>query len=179
MLALAGCIASTAGVTITIDDSAPLRSFNPQHALGAGVDGHEQGEVRRMLSHAAVGAMRSAGLHSLSYRLRTELAGEVWHWNPAGRWSDASRRQGYWVSSAFSRKPILLSYGYRLPRRGNTHDQANDDGYSRLDDGDEATFWKSNPYLDTHFTHEPVGAHPQWIVINTGGAAVNMLRILW
>src|SRR5579884_3929120 len=168
-----------ADVSVTIDDRTAIRSFDPQHALGAGIDGQEQGDTRRMFTAARVRAMRSAGYHSLTYRLRTELAGEVWHWNPAGRWSDAAHRQGYWISSAHSAKPIVVSWGYRLPRRGNTHDQANDDGWSRIDDGDETTFWKSNPYLDARFTHEPPDAHPQWIVIETGGAAVNHLRILW
>jgi len=179
LLAIVAALACRAAVTITIDDSAAPRTFDPRHALGAGVDGHEKGDTRRMFSPAAMRLMRSAGFHSLTYRLRTELAGEVWHWNPAGRWSDAAHRQGYWISSAHSAKPIVVSYGYRLPRRGNTHDQANDDGYSRIDDGDEATFWKSNPYLDAHFTGEPAGAHAQWIVIDTAGAAVNFLRITW
>lgn len=166
-------------VTIAIDESSPVRSFDPNHALGAAIDGHEKGDTARMLSPKAARAMLSAGFHSLSYRLRTELAGEVWHWNPEGTWSDAAHHQGYWTSASASRKLIRVSWGYRLPRRGNTHDQANDDGYSRLDDGDEATFWKSNPYLDTHFTHEPNEAHAQWIVIALGGAPVNVLRIAW
>jgi hypothetical protein len=164
---------------VHIDASHPMRTFDPARALGAGIDGHEQGDVLRMLSPANARAMRSAGFRALSYRLRTELAGEVWHWNPRGTWSDARRQQGYWVSDARSPQPILLSYGYRLPRRGNTRDQANDDGYSRIDDGDPATFWKSNPYLEPRFTHEPASAHPQWIVIETGGAAVNEIHIQW
>ena len=166
-------------VTIEIDASKPVASFDPAHALGVAIDGHEKGDTRRMFSRRAARAMRSAGFHSLSYRLRTELAGEAWHWNPRGRWSDAAHREGYWTSSADPRKRIRVSYGYKLPRRGNTHDQANDDGYSRLDDGDDRTFWKSNPWLDNRFTHESDDAHPQWIVIDTGGAAVNLLRIAW
>jgi hypothetical protein len=164
---------------IHIDASHPLRTFDPARAIGAGIDGHEKGDVLAMLSPANARAMRAAGFRALSYRLRTELAGEVWHWNPRGTWSDAQRQQGYWVSDARSAEPILLSYGYRLPRRGNTRDQANDDGYSRIDDGDPATFWKSNPYLEPPFTHEPASAHPQWIVINTDGAAVNEMHIQW
>ena len=164
---------------IHVDVAHPIRTFDPAKALGAGIDGHEKGDVLRMLSPANARLMRSAGFQSLTYRLRTELAGEVWHWNPHGTWSDAKHQQGYWISDAHSAKPVLLSYGYRLPRRGNTHDQANDDGYSRVDDGDPSTFWKSNPYLDPYFTHEPASAHPQWIVIDTDGAAVNEIHIRW
>jgi hypothetical protein len=180
LLACLLAITLTAGEHfIHIDAAHPIRTFDPAKALGAGIDGHEKGDVLRMLSPANARLMRSAGFHSLTYRLRTELAGEVWHWNPRGTWSDAQHQQGYWISDARSASPILLSYGYRLPRRGNTHDQANDDGYSRIDDGDPSTFWKSNPYLDPHFTHEPVTAHPQWIVIDNDGAAVNEIHIQW
>ena len=142
---------------ITVDLSRPLNVFNPALGIGAGIDGHAKGEVERLLSPANIAAMRSAGLRPLTYRLRTELAGEVWHWNPKGTWSDAPRRQGYWISDATPGDAIGVSYGYRLPRRGNTVDQANNDGYSRIDDGRLDTFWKSNPYLDPA---------PQWVVID-------------
>ena len=165
---------------IRVDTSAVVRRFDPRTAFGAGVDGHERGDAELMLSPENVLAMKSMGLRSLSYRLRTELAGEVWHWNPEGTWSDPSHQQGYWVSSATSRNPIWLSYGYRLPRRGNSLDQANRDSYSRIDDGDPATYWKSNPYLDPAFTGESYAKNPQWVVIEFAERqTINELRIDW
>jgi hypothetical protein len=157
----------------------PARRFDSAYALGAAIDGHEKGELDQMLSRQNVREMLSAGLKPISYRLRTELAGEAWHWNPKGSWSEGN--SGYWRSSD---KPgasgLSLSYGYRLPRRGNTFDQANRDDYSRLDDGDSRTFWKSNPYLDQHFTGQPNASLPQWIVIDLGKKKlINSIKLNW
>lgn len=167
-----------ATVQVVIAEQA-LHRFSPWHAFGAGVDGHNEGETVRQLSPRNVKAMLSAGLKPLTYRLRTELANEAWHWNPRGSWSDAVHQQGYWTSSSKLGKAVEVSYGYRLPRRGNTLDQANNDGYSRLDDGDDHTFWKSNPYLDKHYTHDDLLPW-QWIVIDLGAAKpINALSIAW
>jgi hypothetical protein len=158
----------------------PVNQCAPTKVLGAGVDGHERDECARMFTDKNIAEMRSAGFGPLTYRLRTELAGEVWHWNPRGTWSDLVHQCGYWISDDSLTEPINLSYGYRLPRRGNTIDQANDDGYSRITDGNEESFWKSNPYLDSHFTGEADDAHPQWVVIDLGAARpVNTIRIHW
>ena len=167
-------------VTVAYTPGRPANTFTPSEALGAGVDGHEKGDTRRMLNGRNVREMLSAGLKPLSYRLRTELGDEAWHWDPAGSWSDERRRQGYWTSSSSAGAPIAVSYGYRLPRRGNTIDQANNDGYSRLDDGDPRTFWKSNPYLDSFYTGDPDPAHTQWIAVDLGEKKpVNALRVVW
>ncbi|MFN2577751.1 MAG: hypothetical protein ABR607_08675 [Pyrinomonadaceae bacterium] len=166
--------------TVTIDIAHPVNRFKPSHALGAAIDGHEKGTNDLQLTGPNINAMLSAGLKSLTYRLRTELGGDVWHWNPNGAWSDAQEREGYWVSDSRPSEPISLSYGYRLPRRGNTIDQAANNDYSRIDDADTSSFWKSNPYLDRQFTGEDNKLHPQWIVIEfEKPVLINALRFVW
>jgi hypothetical protein len=167
-------------VSAIVSADRPVNQIVPNEALGAGVDGHEKGECAQMFTDKNIAEMLSAGLGPLTYRLRTELGGEVWHWNPRGTWSDPAHQCGYWTSDDSLGEPINVSYGYHLPRRGNTIDQANDDGYSRIADGDEGSFWKSNPYLDSHFTGESEDAHPQWLVIDLGASKpVNAIRIHW
>ncbi len=158
----------------------PVNRLAPTEALGAGVDGHEKGECAQMFTDKNIMEMLSAGLGPLTYRLRTELGSEVWHWNSRGRWSEPAHHCGYWTSDDSLGEPINVSYGYRLPRRGNTVDQANDDSYSRIADADPNSFWKSNPYLDSHFTGESDDAHAQWVVIDLGAPKlVNAIRIQW
>jgi hypothetical protein len=150
--------------TVTIDLDTTLNEFAGTRVLGAGVDGLEEGEIDKVWTPANVQAMKTAGFGPISYRLRTELGVKAWHWNPRGTWSDPASEQGYWVSSDEPKEDYRASQGYRLPRRGNTIDQGKNDGYSRLSDGDLSTFWKSNPYLDSHFTGEPDDLNPQWIM---------------
>jgi F5/8 type C domain len=184
LVALAGtCLAARETpipVEITVSLDKPNAVFDPLEALGGGVDGHQQEDALLLYKPEILKQMLSAGLHRLTYRLRTELGIQAWHWNPKGCWSDAERKCGYWISDAESPEPIPWSYGYRLPRRGNTLDEANNDGYSMLDDGDPATFWKSNPYLDACFTKEPAEAHAQWVaVFFKQPTLLNAIRIAW
>ncbi|MDQ6736891.1 MAG: discoidin domain-containing protein [Gemmatimonadota bacterium] len=173
-------VAQPRHVAIAVDRRDSIAAFDPVVALGSTIDGHDAGGTRDIFTAHNVRAMKSANFHSISYRLRTELGVEAWHWNPRGSWSDVAHRQGYWTSDSHPGAPINVSNGYSLPRRGNTIDQANDAGYSRLTDGDTSTFWKSNPYLDAFFTHEPADRHPQWVIIDLRSPReVNTIVIRW
>src|SRR3982074_412778 len=69
---------STKTVTVFFRPGHPANRFIPSHALGAGIDGHEKGENDRQLTPENIEAMLSAGLKSLTLRLRTELAMDAW-----------------------------------------------------------------------------------------------------
>ena len=183
LLALAGGAPPAAAqevATVTIDGTHALRRVDPRRAWGAALDGHDLGDLLPIYTAANVVAMRSAGLGPITYRLRTELGIETWHWNPAGTWSDPAHQEGYWISSSKLGAPITVSFGYRLPRRGRTIDDANNDGYSRIDDGDTLSFWKTDPYLDPRYTHDPDDQHPQWFSVDLGApGAVQEIRLMW
>lgn len=166
-------------VVLRVQTQQTLNRFRPA-ALGAGLDGLDAGGVRQVYTRRNERWMASAGLGSIAYRLRTELGVEDWHWNSRGSWSDPARRQGYWTSSTRPDWRSRVTFGYRLPRRGDSIDQANDDGYSRLDDGRTSTFWKSDPYLDPRFTRESEALHRQWIMLAfRRPVAIDALRLDW
>jgi hypothetical protein len=164
---------------VLVDLSVPGHAVIPDQALGAALDGMQKGEVERLLTPFNIETMKSAGLQRVTYRIRTELGIEAWHWSAEGRWSDPAHAQGYWISSDHPRRRPDITWGYALPRRGNSIDQANDKGYSRLDDGDPASFWKSNPYLDRSYTHLTQN-RPQWVVVSFEKATpIDAARIAW
>jgi hypothetical protein len=166
---------------VRVDASASHRiaALRPWEALGSTVDKEPAGSVPRLYSQQNVRAMLDAGWGWLSYRLFTELSVQDWHWNPVGTFSAGDA--GYWTSSASTdRSPIVDSFGYRLPHRGFTSDQGNNEDYSRLDDGDPLTYWKSDPYLTAHFTGESDALHPQWAVVDLERSQpVDAVRIAW
>ncbi len=164
---LCACSSHRPTGTIVIETTgAPLNIIRPDRALGGAIDGLPAGQVESLFTPHNVKAIRTAGLRPISYSLRTELAIDAWHWGEEGSWSDPAHRQGYWTSSDNPRRPVMQGWGYKLPRRGDSVDQAEDDGYSRLDDGDRRTFWKSNPYLDARLSHAADRA--QWVAIDFG-----------
>lgn len=170
-------------IVLTIHTDRVLNRFTADVALGAGIDGHESGSLDQTFRPHNIAEMNAAELKPLSLRLRTELAIEAWHWNAKGTWSDPIHHRGYFVGDPNPDPPnktARFTYGYRLPRRGDTIDQANNDGYSRLDDGDLSTYWKSNPYLDQHFTSEPNDRYSQWVLIDLETPKpLSAMRIDW
>jgi hypothetical protein len=174
---------TAAGESIQVDIAAEhVRNIiRPTEALGAGVDRLPYGAADKLFKPATLNKILSAGWQTVSYRQNTELHTEAWHWNPKGHWSGPGER-GYFVGEARAADSrIIHSYGYPLPRRGVTRDDGTDNiGYSRLDDGDPSSFWKSNPYLAEHFTGESDARHPQWVIIDlTGKVELNAVRIDW
>jgi len=169
--------------TITVD-AAPshmANTFSPLRALGTTVDRIPSNTTDIFFRPDQIKQILEAGWGPVTYRQNTELFVQAWHWNPKGTWSDPSGR-GYFVGDANpTGEMIRHSYGYNLPHRGVTRNNGSEfDGYSRLDDGDLGTYWKSNPYLTKAFTGEDDSLHPQWIVVQLQAEQIVMdIRIAW
>jgi hypothetical protein len=179
-LALAAGFASAATIRVDITPGHAVQSLVPVRALGAGVDAEPGGATDQIFTPTNVSQMLSAGWGPVSYRLFTELGVQDWHWNASGTWSDAAGSRGYFTGDASGSGSITHSFGYRLPHRGFTHDQAYDDDFSRLTDGDPTTYWKSNPYLTSAYTGEPDALHPQWVLVDLGSPkSVDAIQLTW
>ncbi|HLJ87925.1 MAG TPA: discoidin domain-containing protein [Candidatus Angelobacter sp.] len=168
--------------TVTVD-AAPshvANSIRPPYALGSTVDRVPSNATDAFFSPDALKKILSAGWGAISYRQNTELFVQAWHWNPKGTWSDPAGK-GYFVGSSTPTETIRHSYGYSLRHRGFTRNNGTEfDGFSRLNDGDLNTYWKSNPYLTKPFTGEDDALHPQWVVIDMESEqAINAIRITW
>src|ERR1700756_3136487 len=168
-------------VRVDITPSHVVNTFRPLYALGSTVDRVPSNATDVFFRPDQIAQIQHAGWGVISYRQNTDLFVQAWHWNPKGKWSDPSGK-GYFVGDATpTREMIRHSYGYSLPHRGFTRNGGSEfDGFSRLDDGDVKTYWKSNPYLTSKFTGEDDSLHPQWVVINLEKPeAVNAIRIAW
>lgn len=168
--------------TIRVDatPSHVANSFSPPYALGSTVDRVPSNATDMFFRPDQVRQILSAGWGAITYRQNTELFVQAWHWNPKGTWSDPAGK-GYFTGDANPTEFLRHSYGYSLPHRGFTRNGGSeDDGYSRLNDGDSNTYWKSNPYLTKPFTGEDDALHPQWVVIDLEAKLpVNSIRIDW
>jgi hypothetical protein len=155
-------------------------AFDPDKAMGTSMDILPATEFEKVYSEAVVKAGLSAGWGPMSYRQNTELTYAAWHWNPNGTWSDEKQKSGYFVGSTEPKELLRESFGYRLPHRGTTRSDAGQNEFSRMTDGDPASYWKSNPYLTEKFTGEPDSTHPQWVVIEFGlTQEIDAIQIAW
>ena len=191
--------ASVAGGQDMVVDATPshvVNTFRPPHALGGAIDrlragtgapGGEQTQWTKeavdantdtLLRDPVLKEILGAGWQAVTYRQNTELMVEAWHWNAAGKWSNAEKKEGYFTGDTKPGEMIRHSYAYPLPHRGFSRGDGN--GWSRLTDGDENSYWKSNPYLTKKFTGEEDALHPQWVMIDLGAKVdVNAIRIAW
>jgi F5/8 type C domain len=175
------CASSAQTVVVDANPSHVLNTFSPPYALGSTVDRVPSNATNTFFRPDQIKQILSAGWGVISYRQNTDLFVQAWHWNPKGRWSDPSGK-GYFVGDATPTKEMIRhSYGYSLPHRGFTRNNGTEfDGFSRLDDGDVKTYWKSNPYLTKAFTGEDDSLHPQWVVIDLEKKdSINAIRIAW
>jgi hypothetical protein len=155
-------------------------AFDPDKAMGTSLDILPAKEFETVFSEPIIKAGLSAGWGPMTYRQNTELTYSAWHWNPKGTWSDEKNKSGYFVGSAEPMDFLRQSFGYSLPHRGTTRSDAGQNQFSRMTDGDPATYWKSNPYLTEKFTGEPDSAHPQWVVVEFGSPQeVSAIQIAW
>jgi len=173
----------TAAQTVTVDatPSHVANRFIPQYALGSTVDRVPSNATDVFFRPDQIQKVLSAGWGVISYRQNTDLFVQAWHWNPKGTWSDPTGK-GYFTGDKTPTSEIIRhSYGYSLPHRGFTRNGGTEfDGYSRLDDGDVKSYWKSNPYLTSQFTGEEDSLHPQWVVIALDKKeSINGIRIRW
>jgi F5/8 type C domain/Glycosyl hydrolases family 39 len=169
--------AQTIRVDITPSHAVP---FDPDKAMGTSMDILQAKEFDKVYSEPLIKAGLSAGWGPISYRQNTELTYAAWHWNPNGTWSEETEKSGYFVGSAEPKDFLRQSFGYRLPHRGTTRSDSGQNEFSRMTDGDPATYWKSNPYLAQKFTGEPDSAHPQWVVIEFGlPQEIDAVQVTW
>jgi hypothetical protein len=167
-------------IQVDITPAHASNHFRPNQTLGAGIDRIPPEAIDSGLAQPNLARAMASGWQPISYRNNTELSIEAWHWNPHGTWSEPGEK-GYFTGSATPGDPIGYSYGYSLPHRGFTRNGGTPNaGYSRMTDGDETTYWKSNPYLTQHFTGESDALHPQWVIIDLAQVQqVDSLHISW
>jgi F5/8 type C domain len=168
----------TSGAVTTVHvDVTPehiLNTIYPDTATGAWMDDLTKAQVDNLSKPETIQGVKNLGWGSITMRNNSELRLSTWHWNPNGAWSDPAAKSGYYTGSADLGEPIHYGYSYSLPHRDFMTS-----GDEPLVEGPQS-YWKSNPYLTSHFTGESDALHPQWVVIDMGMArAVNAIHIEW
>jgi hypothetical protein len=151
-----------------------LNTIYPDTATGAWMDDLSKTQVDKLSKPETIQGVKNLGWGSITMRNNSELRLAAWHWNENGTWSDPATKSGYYAGSAEVGEPIHYGYSYSLPHRDFMTS-----GDTPLVAGFQS-YWKSNPYLTSHFTGESDALHPQWVVADMGIArAVNAIHIQW
>jgi len=151
-----------------------LNIIYPDTATGAWMDDLTKTQVDNLSKPETIQGIKNLGWGSITMRNNSELRLSAWHWNENGAWSDPASKSGYYTGNAELGEPIHYGYSYSLPHRDfmTSGDPPLVAGFQ--------TYWKSNPYLTSHFTGESDALHPQWVVIDMGIArAVDAIHIQW
>ena len=165
---------STAVVHVDANPKHILNSFDPDRSLGSSVDVLSRSGIDQVYTPHIIQESLSAGWGPITYRNNTELRMAAWHWTENGTWSNAAHRSGYFTGSTELKDPTRYILAYALPHRGFSTSG------DRPIQGPNLTYWKSNPYLTSKFTHEPDSLHPQWVVVDLRSPQpVNEVQIIW
>ncbi len=151
-----------------------LNSFDPDRSLGSSLDVLSHNGIDQVFTPHILQESLSAGWGPITYRNNTELRMAAWHWTENGSWSDAAHSSGYFTGSTDLKEPTRYILAYGLPHRG----------FSTSGDRPIATpnlsYWKSNPYLTSKFTHESDALHPQWVIVDLRTPqAITAVQIVW
>ena len=169
-----GTLDSVATVHVDVTPSHVLNTIYPDTATGAWMDDLSGAQIDNLSKPEVIQGVKNLGWGSITMRNNSELRLSAWHWNENGTWSDPATKSGYYVGSADLGEPIHYGYSYSLPHRDfmTSGDLPLVAGFQ--------SYWKSNPYLTSHFTGESDTLHPQWVVIDMGTArAVSAIHIQW
>jgi hypothetical protein len=151
-----------------------VNAFDPDSALGSSIDALSRSRIDQVYTPHIIQESLSAGWGPITYRNNTELRMAAWHWNERGTWSDPVHQSGYFTGSTELEEPLRYILAYALPHRGFSTSG------DRPLQGPNLSYWKSNPYLTSHFTGEDDALHPQWVIMDLQAEKpVNAIRIDW
>lgn len=166
--------AQIVNVHVDVTPEHVVNSIDPDKATGAWMDVLSKRQIDNLSKPDVIQGVKNLGWGSITMRNNSELRLAAWHWNENGSWSDAANKSGYFTGSAELGEPIKYGYSYSLPHR---------DFMTSGDDpliAGTQSYWKSNPYLTSHFTGESDALHPQWVVVDMGKyRAVDAIHIQW
>src|SRR5450631_63596 len=111
-LLLCVTLATAQKVVVDADPAHVANTFSPVRSLGAAIDRLRTGSPDHLLKDPLLKEILGAGWQTVTYRQNTELMVEAWHWNPAGKWSNADKQEGYFTGNAGPTAEIHSSWAY-------------------------------------------------------------------